>query len=42
LTAKAEEALEAFAKAQSADPREAITRALQARNGAPAATAGSS
>jgi len=44
LTAKAEEALEAFAKAQGADPREAITRALQARNGAPSAgaTAGSS
>jgi molecular chaperone DnaJ len=34
LTAKAEEALETFAKAQTADPREAITRALQARNGA--------
>ena len=34
LSAEAKTALEAFAKAQTADPREAITRALRARDGA--------
>jgi molecular chaperone DnaJ len=44
LSADARTALEAFAKAQDADPREAITRALRSRDGAsPAgAAAGSS
>jgi molecular chaperone DnaJ len=43
LSADAKAALEDFAKAQTDDPREAITRALRARNGAQAAgaTAGS-
>ena len=40
LSAAAREALEAFAQAQEADPREAITRALRSRDGA--ATASSS
>ena len=40
LSAEAKAALETFAKAQSDDPREAITRALRARDGA--STAGAS
>jgi molecular chaperone DnaJ len=36
LSADAKSALEAFAKAQDADPREAITRALRSRDGAAA------
>ena len=38
LSAEAKTALEAFAKAQDADPREAITRALRARRGRSAST----
>jgi molecular chaperone DnaJ len=34
LSGEARATLEAFAKAQTADPREAITRALRARDGA--------
>ncbi len=41
LSAKAEESLEAFAKAQSVDPREAITRMIRSRDGS-VAGAGSS
>ncbi|HEY5879120.1 MAG TPA: molecular chaperone DnaJ [Nakamurella sp.] len=36
LSGEAKSALEAFAKAQTADPREAITRALRSRDGAAA------
>jgi len=43
LSAEAKSALEAFAQAQTADPREAITRAVRARDGAsPAGAAASS
>jgi len=44
LSAEAKAALEAFAKAQTDDPREAITRALRSRNGSSSAgsAAGSS
>jgi molecular chaperone DnaJ len=36
LSSEARSALEAFAKAQTADPREGITRALRSRDGAAA------
>jgi len=39
LSSEARAALEAFAKAQTADPREAITRALRSRDGAAAGSA---
>ena len=39
LSAEAKTALEAFAAAQTSDPREAITRALRARDGAASAGA---
>ena len=39
LSGEAKAALEAFAKAQPADPREAISRVLRSRDGAPAAGA---
>jgi molecular chaperone DnaJ len=42
LSADAKAALEAFAKAQADDPREAITRALRARDGSGASSAGAS
>ena len=38
LSAEAKSALEAFAAAQTADPREAITRALRSRDGARSAS----
>jgi molecular chaperone DnaJ len=41
LSADAKAALEAFAKAQDGDPREAISRALRSRDGASAAGAAS-